>query len=71
MDHHCHCLTGLCAQHHFGAVYRYMVAAGISFELSPNELCDRHALPLTGAQEFMRGCHRPNAAVECGYEMVH
>src|SRR6185295_11296097 len=69
MEYRGHGLTRLGLQQDVRAADLGVVAGGIWFELAPNEFCQRHPLPPTGAQQFMCRCHRANASIERRYEI--
>ena len=71
MDHHCHRLSGLRPQHHFGAVNLNIVSRCVGCQLAPHQLCKRYAPPLAITQQLVRRRHRSKATIERGHEVCH
>src|SRR5262245_51798244 len=64
MKYHGHRLTCLRLQQDVRAVDLGVAAGCVRCELAPDQLCQRHPLPPTRAQKFVRRCHRANASIE-------
>src|SRR5258705_10370159 len=69
MEHHGDRLPSFRAQHHVTAVDLAIVACSVGCKQAPEEFRQRHALPSTGAQEFVRRRHRMEAPLKRLYEI--